>query len=207
MSDPADITYIKAFFKKHAHIYNTVTLPFRGVRKKVAALVPPGPQVKVLDVATGTAGQAFAFARQGNTVTGLDLSPDMLAVARAGNGYPNVTLAEGDAAALPYEDAGFDVTHVSFALHDMPPSMRSRVLAEMRRVTRPGGNVIVVDYFLPKRGLRRWFGYRFIRSFDSKFYPGFTAVDLTALVREAGITVTGEKRTFFGMVTIIRGTV
>jgi len=207
MTTAADYAYIKAFFKKHARIYDAVTLPFRGVGKKVTALVPPGPQVKVLDVATGTGRQAFSLARRGNAVTGLDLSPDMLAVARSKNHYPNVTLVEGDAAALPFEDASFDVTHVSFALHDMPPAMRPRVLAEMRRVTRPGGSVIVVDYVLPARGLRRWFGYRFIRSLDSRFYPSFAFIDLAALTRQAGISVLGEKRAFFGMVTILRGTV
>jgi ubiquinone/menaquinone biosynthesis C-methylase UbiE len=207
MNDSADYAYIKAFFKKHHSYYDLVTVPFRVVEKKVAALIPPGPQVKVLDVATGTARQAFALARRGNTVTGLDLSPDMLAVARSKNTYPNVTLVEGDAAALPFEDAGFDVTHIAFALHDMPPAMRPRVLAEMRRVTRPGGTVFVVDYFLPSRGLRRWFGYRFIRTIDSKYYPSFAVIDLAALVRGAGITVVAETHTFFGMVTILRGTV
>ncbi len=207
MNQSADYAYIKAFFKKHHAYYDLVTIPFKVVEKQVAALVPPGPQVKVLDVATGTARQAFALARRGNIVTGLDLSPDMLAVARSRDRYRNVTLVEGDAAALPFEDASFDVTHVAFALHDMPPDMRPKVLAEMRRVTRPGGTVFVVDYYLPPRGLRRWFAYRFIRTIDSKYYPSFAFIDLAALVREAGITVVAEKRAFFGTATIIRGTI
>jgi ubiquinone/menaquinone biosynthesis C-methylase UbiE len=207
MTTAADYAYIRAFFKKHHSYYDLVTVPFRVVENKVAALVPPGPQVKVLDVAAGTGRQAFSLARRGNSVTGLDLSPDMLAVARSKNRYANAALVEGDATALPFEDASFDVTHIAFALHDMPPAMRPLVLAEMRRVTRPGGSVIVVDYFLPPRGLRRWFGYRFIRSIDSKFYPSFAFIDLAALVRAAGISVLGEKHAFFGMVTILRGTV
>ncbi len=202
-----DYAYIKAFFKKHARIYDFVTQPFRIVEKQAAALVSPGPQVKVLDVATGTARQAFALARQGNIVTGLDLSPDMLAVARSRNGHHNVTLVEGDATALPFEDASFDVTHIAFALHDMPPSVRPQVLAEMGRVTRPGGTVLVVDYFLPPRGLRRWFVYNFLHTIDTKFYPSFTRIDLPAFIREAGISVLGEKHTFFNTVTIVRGTV
>jgi len=202
-----DTAYIKAFFRKHAPVYDLVTFPFRTVQNKVLPLVPPGPEVKVLDVATGTGQQAFSFARQGNAVTGLDLSPDMLAVARRKNRYPNVTFTEGDATAMPYEGAAFDVTHIAFALHDMPPDLRPRILAEMRRVTRPGGTVIVVDYHLPPHGLRRWFGYRFIKSIDTKYYPSFVALDLNALIREAGITITDERRAFFGMVTIVSGTI
>ncbi len=207
MNDSSDYAYIKAFFKKHHAYYDLVTVPFKVVEKQVAALIPPGPQVSVLDVATGTARQAISLARRGNTVTGLDLSPDMLAVARSKNHYPNLTLVEGDATALPFEDASFDVTHIAFALHDMPPSMRLPVLAEMRRVTRPGGRVFVTDYFLPERGLRRWFAYRLLRFIDSKFYPSFAFIDLPALIREAGITVVAEKHTFFGTVTIVSGTV
>lgn len=207
MNTSPDTAYIKAFFRKHAPVYDLVTFPFRTVQRKVLPLVPPGPEVKVLDVATGTGQQAFSFARQGNTVTGIDLSPDMLAVARGKNRYPNVTFTEGDAAAMPYEDASFDVTHIAFALHDLPPDLRLPVLREMRRVTRPGGTVIVVDYYLPPRGLRRWFGYRFIKSIDTRYYPSFVALDLNALIRESGITVTGERRAFFGMVTIVSGTI
>ena len=207
MNDSSDYAYIKAFFKKHHAYYNLVTVPFKVVEKQVAALIPPGPQVSVLDVATGTARQAISLARRGNTVTGLDLSPDMLAVARSKNHYPNLTLVEGDATALPFEDASFDVTHIAFALHDMPPSMRLPVLAEMRRVTRPGGRVFVVDYYLPPRGLKRWLAYRFIRTIDSRYYPSFASTDLPALIREAGITVVAERRAFFGTVTIVTGTI
>lgn len=207
MNTAPDTAYIKAFFRKHAPVYDFVTFPFRIVQSKVLPLVPPGPEVKLLDVATGTGQQAFSFGRQGNTVTGIDLSPDMLAVARKKNRYPNVTFMEGDATAMPYEDASFDVTHIAFALHDMPPDVRPRVLAEMRRVTRPGGTVIVVDYYLPPRGLRRWFGYRFIKSIDTKYYPSFVALDLNALIRGAGTKITGERRAFFGMVTIVSGTI
>jgi ubiquinone/menaquinone biosynthesis C-methylase UbiE len=204
---PSDYAYIKAFFKKHHAYYDLVTVPFKVVEKKVAALVPPGPQVKVLDVAAGTARQAFHLARQGNTVVGLDLSPDMLAVARRKNGYPNVTLVEGDATALPFAEATFDVTHIAFALHDMPPDMRPKVLAEMRRVTRPGGRIFIVDYYLPPRGLKRWFAYRFIKTIDSKYYPSFVALDLPALIREVGISIVAEQPAFFGTVTIVTGTV
>ena len=85
--------------------------------------------------------------------------------------------------------------------------MRPRVLAEMRRVTRPGGRVFVVDYYLPPRGLKRWLAYHFIKTIDSKYYPSFVSLDLPALVREAGITVVGERHAFFGTVTIVSGTI
>ena len=85
-----------------------------------------------------------------DAVIGIDLSEAMLRVARRKNGLPNVTFQRADATALPFEDANFDAACVSFALHEMPATIRERVVREMARVTKVGGTVVVVDYALPR---------------------------------------------------------
>jgi SAM-dependent methyltransferase len=97
----------------------------------------------VLDVATGTGNCALLAAKAGARVTGLDLTPELLAVARerAAQAGAEITFDEGDAQELPYEDARFDrVTSVFGAI--FAPD-QARTAAELLRVTRPGGTIAV----------------------------------------------------------------
>lgn len=109
----------------------------------------------VLDVATGTADVAIEFAKQPHTtqIAGVDLSTGMLQVARdklARLGLERrIALREGDALALPFDDASFDVVAVAFGLRNLPDYARG--VAEMARVLKPGGRALVLE-FLPPRG-------------------------------------------------------
>lgn len=100
---------------------------------------------EVLEVAIGT-GRNLPFYPAGVQITGLDLSPAMLAIARtrADELARPVELAEGDAHALPYEDARFDTVVCTFSLCNIPDERRA--LAEMYRVLRPGGRLILTDH-------------------------------------------------------------
>lgn len=109
----------------------------------------------VLDVATGTADVAIEFAKQPHAtqIAGVDLSTGMLQVARdklARLGLERrIALREGDALALPFDDASFDVVAVAFGLRNLPDYARG--VAEMARVLKPGGRALVLE-FLPPRG-------------------------------------------------------
>jgi ubiquinone/menaquinone biosynthesis C-methylase UbiE len=103
---------------------------------------------RLLDVACGT-GQ---FLRQVKTnyprlrVTGLDLSPHYLAVARRVlEPWSRVRLVEGAAEAMPFADGEFDVVTCIYLFHELPPRIRRAVAAEIRRVLRPDGRLIFVD--------------------------------------------------------------
>jgi SAM-dependent methyltransferase len=101
----------------------------------------------VIDVGTGLADIARAFARRSWSVTAVDLNVDVLAQARSQPGA-DVTLIEADARQLPFSDQSFDVAHSSLLIHHLDPSDAVDVLREMARVARDG--VIINDL---RRGL------------------------------------------------------
>jgi ubiquinone/menaquinone biosynthesis C-methylase UbiE len=112
---------------------------------------------KVLDLATGTGITAIAARERGALVTGVDLTPQLLAVAseRAkAVGFNDIQFCEGDAEALPFEDASFDVV-LSTCGHMFAPN-QPKVAAELARVTRSGGRVVFLAW-TPDGGLGGWF--------------------------------------------------
>jgi ubiquinone/menaquinone biosynthesis C-methylase UbiE len=104
------------------------------------------PGDRVLDLGTGTGSVAIGAAGlvgPAGRVTGIDISPDMLAVARrrvAEAGYTTVDLREGRAEQLPADDGSFDVLLASLSL--MYVIDRAAAAREMRRVLRPGGRFV-----------------------------------------------------------------
>jgi ubiquinone/menaquinone biosynthesis C-methylase UbiE len=112
---------------------------------------------RVLDLATGTGITAIAARERGASVTGVDLTPELLAVARSkaeGEGFDDIDFREGDAEALPFADASFDLV-VSTCGHMFAPD-QPKVAAELARVTRPGGRVVFLAW-TPEGGLGGWF--------------------------------------------------
>lgn len=121
-------------------------------RKVVKAATDTSPR-SILDVATGTGDLAIQLARAagGASVTGIDLSEGMLAVGRrkvAEAGLDRrVTLIQGDCLALPFPDGAFDTVTVAFGVRNF--EHLDRGYAEMARVLRPGGKLIVLELSVP----------------------------------------------------------
>ncbi len=106
---------------------------------------------RVLDVGTGVGATALAFAERGARVVGLDLTPAMLENARAQaaeRGLANLETRLGDAAELPFGDAAFDLVSCRVCAHHFGRARRA--VAEMARVLRPGGQLLVVDSVSPE---------------------------------------------------------
>jgi SAM-dependent methyltransferase len=103
-----------------------------------------GASDTVLDVACGPGIVVAAFAPAVRHVTGIDVTPAMIARARELTaGAPNVNFDIGDVQALPYADGTFSIVLARLAFHHF--QQPGAVLAEMRRVCRPGGRVVVCD--------------------------------------------------------------
>ena len=98
-----------------------------------------------LEVAIGT-GLNLPHYPPGVRITGLDLSPEMLAIARgrAAQLLLPVTLSEGDAQDLPFADGSFDTVVCTYSMCSVPDE--ALTISEMKRVLRPGGRLILVDH-------------------------------------------------------------
>ncbi len=205
MTDEDYYSYIRKFFSRWAPVYDIVDVFISGVRDKVVEFTDARVGSKILDVCTGTGKQAFAYAKKGYDVIGIDLSEDMQKVANKKNRYKNVKFQVADATDMPFEDNHFEVSCVSFALHDMPQTIREKVLKEMVRVTKPKGIVIIVDYDLPESKIGRYLVYRFVRSYESKYYPEFINSEFGALLEKSGIEIKEGVTVIVGAVRNLRG--
>jgi SAM-dependent methyltransferase len=119
---------------------------------------------RVLDIACGTGNTTLMARARGAVVTGLDLTPELLTIAReraAGEGYGDITWIEGDAEALPFPDGAFDVVVSSCGLMFAPD--QQEVADEVARVTRRGGR-IAIQAWTREGGVGRMFRvtYRYV---------------------------------------------
>ncbi|WP_018124511.1 class I SAM-dependent methyltransferase [Desulfovibrio oxyclinae] len=133
-------------YARFAGIYDWVVgRPLGSVFRKLILTLPQGGGL--LDVCCGT-GMFAAMARErGFSVCGLDRSAPMLAVARRKR--PGLPLVRADASAMPFGGEQFHLATVTFALHEKPQFVREAILAEILRVLRPGGTILLADYCHP----------------------------------------------------------
>lgn len=116
----------------------------------VRAVAPKTGEV-ILDLAAGTGTSSAALARSGASVTAADFSPGMIEVGR--RKHPSLEFVEADATALPFDDDRFDAVTISFGLRNVEDPKLA--LAEMHRVLKPGGRIVVCEFSTPPRALFR----------------------------------------------------
>ncbi|NLT05338.1 MAG: ubiquinone/menaquinone biosynthesis methyltransferase [Solirubrobacterales bacterium] len=152
---------VRAMFDRIARVYDRMNAVMTAGmdarwRRRAADLAAVAPGDRVLDVATGTGDLAIELAgRVGpdGEVVGLDFSDGMLELARAK--APGIRFDQGSALELPYADGEFAAATVGFGARNF--SDLGRGLAEMRRVVRPGGRVVVLEITTPQRPPLSWF--------------------------------------------------
>ena len=147
-----------------------------------------GSEDTVLDVACGPGLVVCAFARVVRHATGIDVTPAMLERARtvaAEAGVTNVTWQHGEVLPLPFADASFSIVVSRFAFHHF--ERPDAVLAEMRRVCRPDGRVVVCDLMASDdpRKAARFHEIEILR--DPSHVRALILADLQALFPTAGL--------------------
>lgn len=164
-----------------------------GILTRLAA---PAATDRALDVATGTGFTAFALAARCRAVVALDFTAGMVREAvglKEERGVANVTFCLGDAEALPFRNDAFDLVVCRYASHHFP-NLR-QAFAEMARVTRRGGRVVIDDTCAPEDSsladlMNRWELRR-----DASHVLNIPLNRLRTLFESAGLTVKAAEKT------------
>jgi len=193
-------------------------------KQALVAALPDLPSPVCVDLACGTGDVAFLLAGRypRGVVTGLDLSAQMLAIARERNRFTNVRFERGDLCDLPFPDGSADVVTGSYALRNAPDLREA--LAEVRRVLKPGGVAAFLDFSNPENPLLRrlqflllrgWCGFWGLLLHGTPEIHGYVAESLRTFPArdkllenflEQGFGVSAGRRFFLGItgVTIVR---
>ncbi|MDP9373631.1 MAG: methyltransferase domain-containing protein, partial [Chloroflexota bacterium] len=125
----------------------------RAVLRPLLSLARPQAGERALDVGCGTGLllRLLADSEERVALAGVDLDPAM--IARARRRVPEVALCVASATALPYPDDRFDLLTSTFVLHHLDPAGQHAALVEARRVLRPGGRLVLVDFGPPRTPL------------------------------------------------------
>ena len=187
-------------YRRIARVYDFLVEPvLGGVRSAALEVLPPQPGWQVLDVGCGTGTGLARYAEAGCSIVGIDVSAAMLerAGARLGD---SAELLLYDGGALPFDEGRFELVTTSMVLHEVSKEKRPGLVAEMARVARPDGRLLIVDFRFGS--LRGWKGPVFRRlsgvmELLSGHYSGYRSFKssggVPAVVGEAGLDIENEK--------------
>lgn len=189
-------------YNKLVHIYDVCEIVASGIRKEIAAFAGTTSK-RVLDVACGTGSQAQVLARSGHIVYGIDITRVMLERAiKKCRRYEQVFFTEGDASRMPFQKESFDISVISLALHEIPAGTALAVLAEMKRVTRPGGHIIITE-LNKKRGLFGDILFTLLQWIETPYFRDYLRHGLSAYIEDAGLPVVSIQRHLSDFVSVV----
>jgi ubiquinone/menaquinone biosynthesis C-methylase UbiE len=160
------------------------------LEEEVRDFVRPRGDERALDVGTGAGALALALAPRVREVVGLDPVPELLELARQ-RALPNTQFVAGDGTALPFPEGDFDLAGTHRTLHHVAEP--ERVVAELARVTRPGGRVLVVDQLAPDDPAEAEALHEFETVRDPSHTRLLTDTELKELFAANGLALVGER--------------
>lgn len=159
---------------------------------KITRFVAPSGEERALDSGTGAGALAFALAPHVREVVAVDLVPELLEQGRSrGARFPNVEFVQGDAMSLAFETGSFDLAGSLRTLHHI--ARPELVVAELARVTRPGGHVLVIDQLAPVDPLAALELNAFERARDSSHARALADIDLHHLFESNDLVLTDAR--------------
>jgi ubiquinone/menaquinone biosynthesis methyltransferase len=150
--------YVRRLFSTIADRYDLITVLLsygqdRRWKRRLLSMVPTGPSVRALDLACGTGDITYGLHDRGAASIGLDITPRMVELARGKRPGARPGFLVGDMMRLPFADASFDVVTTGYGIRNVP--VIDDAMAEVRRVLRPGGMLLSLDFNRPSSRLVR----------------------------------------------------
>jgi ubiquinone/menaquinone biosynthesis methyltransferase len=151
--------YVRRLFSTIADRYDLITVLLsygqdRRWKRRLVSLAAVTSRTRVLDLACGTGDITYATHDRGARSVGLDITPRMIELARRKRGAgSHPAFLVGDMMALPFRDGAFDVVTTGYGLRNVP--VIAQALTEIRRVLRPGGVLLSLDFNRPSNQLVR----------------------------------------------------
>ena len=192
--------YIDEAFGLIAPFYDIIELFIRNIRQRAIYLSDIKSQDVICDFCSGTGTMAIMIANLSSYITGIDISSAMLRIAKRKDREGRVRFIKTDATKTPFQDNEFDISYISFGLHDMPQDIREQVLKEMKRVTK--GKIVIIDYHIPKNPILKKL-YTFIISiYETKYFRDFAKRDLESILNQKGFKILAKYPGFWNIYKI-----
>ncbi len=185
----------------------------RKVRRTLLANIDFRPGEEILDMCCGSGNTTFAIAEmagQDSTIVGIDLSAGQILRAKRRNRLSNVDFMVMDAAQTCFPNGRLDKVIIPFALHEMFHQQRMEILAEARRLLRPGGLLAVLELDKPPRLALRlfmglWLFYWLPFNFETPTRRDMLRQGLVPELQEAGFRDVSRTCLYQGVLQVVRG--
>ena len=181
--DLLDVIYFK----------DTNTNPRKGMLEYI-----PDRKLKVLDLCIGTAANSITIAenRPKSEIIGIDLSEDMLTVAKekiGKRGIRNITTYVMDATNIGFDDNYFDIVVISLVLHEVDYNIRNKIIIEAKRVLKKKGRIIILEWDNPNKFIHKPL-FSIIELLEPKGFKEFLHLNIKEYVEKFSLKVLREKK-------------